>query len=778
MKKNFKAMISLVLTVLMLMGTVSAIIPLTVSAEGTEIARNTDYVVNGITYRFDPVSSNTYSKAVVNPDNTITLTMKQGDLFWVPSVTIGNDSVLNMKVTLDFSNDSNPTDSTAALNKGQIACGLAYNIDAGSNGVWSESSDNANVLNIQTKLRVRVGNGTVSKFKSGSLSTTFVNSTISSTNDAANRLYNVSSSSPVWQKGTAHEMNLQMKDDTTVVASFRNDESIELKSLNYTVGTNTNDEFEGPVGFAVNWSGDNSDDGYLQVTINSFEVTNAIVGGQKVNFSLFETVKPVVAIDLVPNADNWINGQNYRFETKNADSYAKIENGKLVLKISAGDLFWIPTLTVKDATSAYSLSHVTTDTDGTRIMIVNNIATGKNMYGTGIAYNGESVWVVDRQMWSGNGIDISSYDKHYKEIADWGGTARPVDGNWKASEILNVKTTFETTEKLVPRVSFKEGANNTYNMITYPSLSDGAGGMSFGISLVNASALITIDKITATNMNGVDSYVETFFEVDTTAPVSVSDERMSLTLDGTIGLNFVFNASNLAGATVVATKNGETVASQAVVNGENLITAPVNAKEMNDDVTFSIMVDGEVYDGKTYTASVKEYADKLMADDNFNAWDDLMTAMLKYGAAAQKLLDYKADEADVSGIEYDFSGYEAVITTGDKNILKGLYMSLSLESDTVLNLYMMPADGTAPVVTVDGVEAELVDNGDGYYVLSISGVAADELDNDFEIVVNGGLSFAVNALDWARIASEGADADMATLAKALATYADAANAMN
>ena len=778
MKKNFKKMLSLVLAALMLMGTVGAIIPLTASAAGTEIARNTDYVVNGITYRFDPVSSNTYSKAVVNPDNSITLTMKQGDMFWVPSVTIGNDSVLNMKVTLNSSNDSNPTDSTAALNKGQIACGLAYNIDVGSNGVWGESSDNANVLNIQTKLRVRIGNGTVSKFKSGSLSTTFNNSTISSTNDAANGLYNVSSSSPVWQKGAAHEMNLQMKGDTTVVASFRNDESIELKSLNYTVGTNTNDEFEGPVGFAVNWSGDNSDAGYLQVTINSFEVTNAIVGGQKVNFSLFEAVKPVVAIDLVPNADNWINGQNYRLETKNADSYAKIVNGNLVLKISSGDLFWIPTLTVKDDTSAYSLSHVTTDTDSTRIMIVNNIVKGENMYGTGIAYNGESVWVVDRQKWSGNGIDISSYDKHYKEITDWGGTSRPVDGNWKASEVLNVKTTFETTEKLVPRVSFKEGANNTYNMITYPSLSDGAEGMSFGISLVNASALITIDKITATNMNGVDSYVENFFEVDTTAPTSVSDERISLTLDGTIGLNFVFNASNLADATVVAAKNGEVVAEQAVVNGENVITAPVNAKEMNDDVTFSIMVGGEVYDGKTYTASVKEYADKLMADDNYNAWDDLMTAMIKYGAAAQKLLDYKADEADVSGIEYDFSGFEAVTPTGDKNLLKGLYMSLSLESDTVLKLYMMPADNTAPTVTVDGVAADLADNGDGYYVLSISGIAADELDDDFEIVVNDGLSFAVNALDWARIASQDANADVATLAKALATYADAASSMN
>lgn len=161
MKKNYKKIISLVLTVLMLMGTVSAIIPLTVSAEGTKITPNTDFVVNGVTYRFDPLSSHTNSTATLNSDGTITLKMEQGDLFWMPGVTIGKDSVLNMRVTRVDGN-------------GSMACGLAYNIHAGTDGIWGESTDGLNVMNIQTNYRTRIGWGLVSKMKSGDLSNEFV----------------------------------------------------------------------------------------------------------------------------------------------------------------------------------------------------------------------------------------------------------------------------------------------------------------------------------------------------------------------------------------------------------------------------------------------------------------------------------------------------------------------------------------------------------------------------------------------------------------------------
>ena len=60
MKHNFKKIISLVLTVVMLLGTVSALIPMTVGAAAAEpvyLEKNTTATINGITYRFDTDTS-------------------------------------------------------------------------------------------------------------------------------------------------------------------------------------------------------------------------------------------------------------------------------------------------------------------------------------------------------------------------------------------------------------------------------------------------------------------------------------------------------------------------------------------------------------------------------------------------------------------------------------------------------------------------------------------------------------------------------------------------
>ena len=49
-----------------------------------------------------------------------------------------------------------------------MACGLAYNIDAGTNEIWGESADSLNVMNIQTDYRTRIGKGTCCIRKRGS----------------------------------------------------------------------------------------------------------------------------------------------------------------------------------------------------------------------------------------------------------------------------------------------------------------------------------------------------------------------------------------------------------------------------------------------------------------------------------------------------------------------------------------------------------------------------------------------------------------------------------
>ena len=236
-----------------------------------------------------------------------------------------------------------------------------------------------------------------------------------------------------------------------------------------------------------------------------------------------------------------------------------------------------------------------------------------------------------------------------------------------------------------------------------------------------------------------------------------------------------------ADATVVVTKNGEKILDQAVVNGANVVTAPVNAKEMGDEINFSIMVDGALFDEHSYTTSVKSYADKMLASADYADWHDLIRAMLNYGAAAQKVLNYKTDAlvADVSALDYDLSSIGAISVSGNTSNLAGLFATLSLESDTSLNLYFKTVDGAAITATVNGKAVDVVATADGFYLVTAANIAAHELASEIAIVVNGDLSIAISATQWAKLVVDGDEsADMKTLAKALAAYADAAQKKN
>lgn len=78
----------------------------------------------------------------------------------------------------------------------------------------------------------------------------------------------------------------------------------------------------------------------------------------------YVTTVSEVLYTLTPNADNWINGQNYRFETSTPESsYARIikdsnGNNRLELKMTMNDLFWIPSLNIKDETTTFAVENM------------------------------------------------------------------------------------------------------------------------------------------------------------------------------------------------------------------------------------------------------------------------------------------------------------------------------------------------------------------------------------------------------------------------------------
>ena len=275
--------------------------------------------------------------------------------------------------------------------------------------------------------------------------------------------------------------------------------------------------------------------------------------------------------------------------------------------------------------------------------------------------------------------------------------------------------------------------------------------------------------------------------------------RSSLSLNGTIGLNIRVDANAyIAGSEklVVTDSASNVIVDQALsglwsaANGYYVGSIPVNAKEMTDVFTVCLKNGDDVIAGTTISnVSVKSYAEALAASDP--SWADLMDAMLKYGAAAQQLFDYNTGNlaADISGgITYDASSDPSLSADMAYNaFISRVAGTLTLESGTDLNLYVLPVDGEATFTASAmsnsvSVPVTVAENGD-YWQITISDLKAEELGDPFYITVSDGthsVTFTYSALCWVKAAinDANASANTKTLAKAIGVYASEAQKKN
>ena len=241
----------------------------------------------------------------------------------------------------------------------------------------------------------------------------------------------------------------------------------------------------------------------------------------------------------------------------------------------------------------------------------------------------------------------------------------------------------------------------------------------------------------------------------------------SLTLDGSIGVNFYMELDN----SVIADEdaymhfvlaNGETQdmkVSQADKKNRNgktyyVFRCSVAAKEMTDTITaqmFSCEKQSELY---KYT--VKEYADYLFA----NAYEDdgttvqnqeyadayeLIEAMVNYGSYSQIYFDYHTEALANAGItNTDVSGITAetvdkLYDSSTENLPEGITLegaTLELESETVLNLFFSNTTGKALTFTTDN-DVILTQKKSGDYVkVTITNIAAQDLDDDTTVYIS------------------------------------------
>ena len=335
MRHNFKKIISMILTVCMLLGTMAMLIPVTASA-ATEypiyLEKNKTATINGITYRFDTdTSKHPDSWARVNEDGTFEISFRYGDTLWFPNVELTAASEIHAEIT-----------NTASAAMEKAVAGVAYGITPDANGRY----DDEMVAAIHTGGRMRIaradyvgnhtyvdgfgGNGGYDRMNS--YDTSYANTWANSSAWAA-----VKNSNKCLASGKTVTFDVKKLENGDVSVAYGAQGSTFVtrtynNSTSFESNTTEPRPFEGgAVGFSCVYSYDES---YAQCKLTDLTVKNCKVDGVAVE-SFTAKATPAEApetsnvINLTPNADNWINGQNYRLETSKEDSYAKIEDGKL-----------------------------------------------------------------------------------------------------------------------------------------------------------------------------------------------------------------------------------------------------------------------------------------------------------------------------------------------------------------------------------------------------------------------------------------------------------------
>ena len=264
-----------------------------------------------------------------------------------------------------------------------------------------------------------------------------------------------------------------------------------------------------------------------------------------------------------------------------------------------------------------------------------------------------------------------------------------------------------------------------------------------------------------------ESGVNVVFASDLTDSIGEQLEGYSLSLEGDIGVNFymrvspaltlsstakvVFTISSIDGnetrtQTVYVNPQDDPNLAYAVFEDDYYIfKCKVAAKEMTSIITAQ-MTDGDL-SGNCYTYSVQQYARYILEHPAlYPDEQDLVKAMLNYGTWAQEYFIYNFDnianniiqgnsDTFIRGVrsfidDYQFNGNTYIGDTGIR--LKSA--NLELESELVMNICF---DGTIPsgAVFKYGDKVLRTRKVNGFTMVSIKGITASQIDNDFTITL-------------------------------------------
>ena len=256
----------------------------------------------------------------------------------------------------------------------------------------------------------------------------------------------------------------------------------------------------------------------------------------------------------------------------------------------------------------------------------------------------------------------------------------------------------------------------------------------------------------------------------------------TLTLDGKIGLTFYTNLTSIDGVTAATfTVDGtRTVnATYELKNGYVACTYKLAAKEMTDEVSASITVNGETITSAETSAASN--ANALLNDTNSSdTLKALAKSLLNYGAAAQAQFGYnEANPANASLSDTDKAvaeiGTELDTACAGMGVTADSYkgLSLVLNSETALKLY---ATGDTSITLKQG-ENVVASSGEkknnGFSFVKVENIAANHLQDTYTVVINNDetTTYTVSPLLYCyNVARGNFDANLKNLVNALYDY--------
>ena len=216
-----------------------------------------------------------------------------------------------------------------------------------------------------------------------------------------------------------------------------------------------------------------------------------------------------------------------------------------------------------------------------------------------------------------------------------------------------------------------------------------------------ASYISTVENATATLGDKLESGEITNEEYG-------NFDGYNLTLSDTIGVSFYGSFSNTPDNSVVileyADGKTETVDIDELdtdSSGRKILNFNLNASQMTDEISVSVVFDNESCTEEIVT-SVRKYADTILADEKYEqenpGINELVKAMLNYGAYAQQYFNYNVEnlanegiytDSDNPVVNGDFS--EAIAQNPEREgAVNGLVpagWTLALESDIIVRFY-------------------------------------------------------------------------------------------